>query len=101
MEFKELYDNIFDLAGVPTHPAYNGFSYGLLLVEDGRPLCCFYVNEQADQKLQYIMTRGNIQFYCSSSRHTEIFYGYVTDGTQFFCEEQVYPRENQREGGYL
>ena len=101
MEFEELYENIFALEGVPTHPAYHGFSYGLLLVEDGRPMCCFYINEQADQKLQYIMSRGMFQIYCSSRHQTEIFYGYVTDGSQFFCEEQVYPRENQREGGLL
>lgn len=101
MELEELYDNIFDMEGVPQHPAYHGFSYGLLMVEDGRPLCCFYVNEQADQKLQFILSHGMLQFYVSGSRKTEIFYGYVTDGTQFFCEEQIYPRENQWEGGLL
>ena len=101
MEFEELYENIFDMEGVAQHPAYHGFSYGILLVEDGRPLCCFYVNDAADQKLQYVMSRGMIQFYCSSRHQTEIFYGYVTDGGRFFCEEQLYPRENQREGGLI
>ena len=101
MDFEELYGNIFDMEGVPQHPPYRGFSYGLLMVEDGHPLCCFYVDEKADQKLQYIMSHGMIQFYVSGRRQTEIFYGYVTDGSQFFCEEQVYPRENQWEGGLL
>ena len=101
MALEDLYDNIFDMEGVPQHPAYHGFSYGVLMVEDGRPLICFYVNEQADQKLQFILSRGMLQFYVSGGRKTEIFYGYVTDGTQFFCEEQLYPRENQWEGGLL
>ena len=100
MDLEDLYENIFDLEGVPQHPQYHGYSYGLLLVEDGRPLCCFYVDERTDQKLQYIMSHGMIEFYGLGRRRTEIFYGYVTDGENFYCEEQVYPRENQREGGF-
>ena len=101
MDIDELYENIFDLEGVVQHPAYRGFSYGLLLVEDGKPMCCFYIDNRTDQKLQYILSHGMIEFYTMSRHRTEIFYGYVTDGDHFFCEEQVYPRENQREGGIL
>ena len=101
MDFEELYENIFNMDGVAQRPAYHGFSYGVLIVEDGRPLICFYIDERTDQKLQYIMTHGMIEFYSASPHSTEIFYGYVTDGSQFFCEEQIYPRENTTEGGLL
>lgn len=101
MDLEEIYKNIFEMEGVAQHPAYHGFSYGILIVEDGRPLVCFYVNERADQKLQYILTHGMIEFYAVSSHVTEIFYGYVTDGNQFFCEEQIYPRVNTKEGGLI
>ena len=101
MELEEIYENIFDMEGVPQHPPFHGFSYGVLIVEDGRPMVCFYVDERMDQKLQYIMTHGMIEFYTVSRHRTEIFYGYVTNGDQFFCEEQIYPRVNTREGGFL
>ena len=98
---EELYANIFDMEGVAQHPAYHGFSYGMLVVEDGRPVCCFYLDDSADQKLQYILSHGMIEIYSVGGRRTEIYYGYVTDGHRFFCEELVYPRQNQTEGGLL
>ena len=73
MELEELYENIFDMEGVPQRPAYHGFSYGILFVEDGRPLICFYIDERTDQKFQYIMTHGMIEFYSVSRQNTEIF----------------------------
>ena len=42
-----------------------------------------------------------IEIYSMGTQRTEIYYGYVTDGTQFFCEELVYPKQNQTEGGLL
>ena len=41
MELEESYENIFDMEGVPQHPPFHGFSYGVLIVEDGRPMVCF------------------------------------------------------------
>lgn len=101
MDIEELYENIFDMEGVPQRPAYHGFSYGILFVEEGKPLFCFYIDDKTDQKLQYIMTHGMIEFYAVGPHHTEIFYGYVTDGNQFYCEEQIFPRENTRESGII
>lgn len=101
MDIEELYENIFEMEGVPQRPPYHGFSYGILIVEDGRPLFCFYVDERMDQRLQYILTHGMIEFYAVSRHHTEIFYGYVTDGKQFFCEEQIYPKVDAKESGLI
>ena len=101
MDLDELYENIFPLDGVPQHPRYSGFSYGFLIVEDGKPMACFYIDEKTDRKMQFIMTHGMIEIHTISRHKTEIFYGYVTDGTWFFCEEQVYPHENARESGLL
>ena len=101
MDLEELYENIFDLEGVPQRPPFHGFSYGVLIVEDGRPLFCLYVDDRTDQKLQYIFTHGMIEFYAVSRHQTEIFYGYVTDGAYFYCEEQIYPQVNTRESGLL
>ena len=98
---EELYANILDMQGVAQHPAYHGYSYGLLIVEDGRPMVCFYVDDAADQKLQYILSHGMVEFYSVGEHQTKIYYGYVTDGERFFCEELVYPRQNQTEGGIL
>ena len=98
---EELYANIFNMEGVAQHPAYRGFSYGLLIVEDGRPVCCFYVDENADRKLQYILSNGMFEIYSVGSHRTEMYYGYVTDGSQFFCEEMVYPKENGNEDSLL
>ena len=98
---EELYANIFEMEGVAQHPAYHGVSYGLLIVENDRPAVCFYVDDAADQKLQYILSNGMIEFYSVGGQRTQIFYGYVTDGERFFCEQQVYPRQNQTEGGLL
>ena len=95
---EELYSHIFSMEGVSQHPAYHGFSYGLLIVEDGKPVCCFYVDDNADQKLQFVLSHGMLQVYNIGKRKTEIYYGYVTDGNQFFCEETVFPRENENEG---
>ena len=98
---EELYTHIFSMAGVAQHPAYHGFSYGLLIVEDGKPVCCFYVDDNADQKLQFILSHGMFEIYSVGQHKTEVYYGEVTDGTHFFCEETVYPRENQNEGSFL
>ena len=101
MDINDLYENIFDMAGVAQHPAYHGFSYGMLVVENGHPVACFYLDDKNDQKLQYILSHGMIEIYSFGSNRTEIYYGYVTDGDRFFCEELVYPRQDQREGGIL
>ncbi len=98
---EELYANIFEMKGVAQHPGYHGFSYGMLLVEDGRPVVCFYLDENNDQKMQYILSHGMMQIYSMGSHRLEIYYGYVTDGERFFCEELVYPKQNQTEGGLL
>ena len=100
---EELYAHIFDLDGVVQKPPYHGFSYGLLLAEDDRPVACFYLDEEADRKAQYILSNGLMQIYSMGSHRAQIYYGYVTDGERFFCEEQVYPRqnENEKEGGFL
>lgn len=101
MELEDLYTNIYELDGVPQHPAFHGFSYGMLIVEGGRPVCCFYLDDNADQKLQYILSHGMIEFYSVGRNHTEIYYGYVTDGDRFFCEELIYPKQRENEGGLL
>lgn len=101
MDLEELYEYIFEMDGVAQHPQYHGFSYGLLMVVDGRPVCCFYVDEKTDQKLQFILSHGMIEFYSPGNSKTEIFYGYVTDGNYFYCEQQVYPRQNEWEGGNI
>ena len=101
MELEDLYSHIFDISGIPQHPAYHGFSYGVLMVENDRPVACFYLDDNADKKLQYILSHGMIEIYGMGGNRTELFYGYVTDGDRFFCEEQVYPRQNQTEGGLL
>ena len=44
--------------------------------------------------MQYILSNGTFQVFSQGKRKTEIYYGYVTDGSQFFCEETVYPRES-------
>lgn len=94
---EELYAHIFDMNGVAERPPYHGFSYGLLIVEDSKPVCCFYIDDNTDRKLQYIMTHGMVEIYAAGKHTTEIYYGYVTDGEQFFCEELLYPRENTGE----
>ena len=91
---EELYSHIFSMEGVPQHPPYHGFSYGILIVEDGKPISCVYFEEYVDQKMQYILSNGTFQVFSQGKRKTEIYYGYVTDGSQFFCEETVYPRES-------
>ena len=101
MDLEELYGNIFEMQGVMQHPGYHGFSYGVLIVMDDRPVMCYYLDDSSDQKLQYILSHGMIQIFGSGARQMQIFYGYVTDGERFFCEEQVYPRQNQVEGGLL
>ena len=93
MELDELYSNIYDLRGVPEQPPFHGFSYGLLIVEDSMPVCCFYIDENLDRKFQFILSNGMIEFYAAGAGKTRIYYGYVTDGRNFFCEEQVYPRD--------
>lgn len=98
---EELYVNIFDMEGVAQHPAYHGFSYGVLFVDEGRPAACFYVDETADRKLQYILTSGKFEIHALGQRRAEIYYGYVTDGERFFAEEQIYPRDDQSEGDFL
>ena len=98
---EELYAHIYDMDGVAERPAYHGFSYGLLIVENAKPVCCFYVDENTDQKLQFILNHGMIEIYSVGDRSTEIYYGYVTDGEQFFCEELIYPRNNEDRGELL
>ena len=97
---EALYDHIFDMEGVQEQPAYHGYSYGLLLVENGRPVCCFYVDDDTDQRVQYVLSHGMVEIYTPGTQRLEIYYGYVTDGERFFCEEMVYPRQNER-GGIL
>ena len=98
---EELYEHIFSMEGVSQHPAYHGFSYGLLIVEDGKPICCFYVDDNADRKLQDVLSHGMFEIYSIGEHRTEMYYGYVTDGSQFFCEEMVYPRDEQNGGSLL
>lgn len=100
MDIEALYDHIYEMEGVPERPPYHGYSYGLLLVEDDRPVCCFYLDDNMDQRLRYVFTHGMIEIYTSKQNKTEIFYGYVTDGERFFCEEQIYPRQSEK-GGIL
>ena len=101
MELEDLYSHIFDISEIPQHPAYHGFSYGVLMVENDRPMVCFYLDDNADRKLQYVLSHGMIEIYSMGGQQTQLYYGYVTHGERFFCEEQVYPRQNQKEGGLL
>lgn len=94
MELDELYLRVFDIDGVQQHPAYRGYSYGIILVEDEQPKAVFYISEDDDVRLRWIMQEGRLEFYAAGSEKIEIYYGYVTDGKQFFCEEMIFPNRN-------
>ena len=95
MELDDLYLRIFDIDGIPQHPAYRGFSYGIIIVEDEQPKAVFYISEADDAKLRWILQEGRLEFYAAGTEQIEVYYGYVTDGKQFFCEELIFPNQNE------
>ncbi len=94
MELDELYLRVFDMDGVQQHPAYHGYSYGIMLVDDEQPKAVFYISEDDDARLRWVIQEGRIEFYAAGSEKIEIYYGYVTDGQQFFCEERIFPKQD-------
>ncbi len=54
----------------------------------------FYISEDDDVRLRWVMQEGRLEFYAAGSEKIEIYYGYVTDGKQFFCEEMIFPNRN-------
>lgn len=94
---EDLYLNIYDVSRLPSHPGFHGFSYGMLLVANNSPVYIYYVDDDADERLQYLMNHSMMEVYSPNGDRITIYYGYVTDEKMFFCEQLLYPTEGSVE----
>lgn len=90
---EDLYLHIYNIQNVPAHPEGDPFSYGLLLVQDGEPVACFRLDDDSDNKFQFLMSNGRIFIQSAGGEDVQLYYGYATEEMLFYCEQKVFPPE--------
>ena len=94
---EDLYLGIFDVSNTPAIPYFKGFSYGMLMVVNGNPVYAFYVDDNEDDRLQFLMENGKLQIFSNQDEEIRIYYGYVTNDKMFYCEQQVFPNDEEED----